>query len=971
MVRLVVKATLSGCSTYPRRTSFPDAQSLERQDLALKLARAFSLQPGSFRLAYRDDDNDLIELVSTSDLREALDYFSSDVSSSSSASTSGWFGVGGSTSAPKPDSPDCITLKLELLVHYDGPSLSESGSSVYSLGASSRSRSGSSSAGSDDSRGWASLRVDDGPAPRARRALSAESSTTDAESDRWILRPAYSDSRAQGARGQAGRGEVRGERNGGDDDDDDWDRRTVSSASQAHGAARPPPSRRRARHREPFDAQRIPPALDSHGDALSPNFARGRFTPADPHPYPLYPDDPSAPSYPHFHTAYPPPPFYPHHVPPPAPPPHFSPGYPPPFFPPHPHALLHAHPYGPYLPPPSPGFYPGDYPPPPAPSFAALSLGSSGGWASPTASQRDRARDLFASSSEGRGSAGGSVSAREAARPEEEEVAEDEDRASSYTVTSSGDGRLEGAEDVGAREGEVSRARDATLVCVVCGDEIWGPRYTCAVCEAYDLCQECERLPDPPTSSASATHDTSHILLKIPVSSSATSSGSSSSASASSIKAAVSRAASLAAPSTRPSTSTTTSIAHEHHHQTAPHVHGDVADYWNWWTTWYGPHAHAHAHLRAAYHPPPPPSSWYASAAGPPPASAPPSTSTSVPHPVESETTADREEPAAPLAVPPPPAVLALSPLPAPPLPPPASPLPPLAATPYHLPPAPPAPPPPPPMYPLAPRRPAVRALASYGLYEYANHGVSCRHCSRVIPGPSTMGVLPTADGKERGVRWLCANCPTSPSYDLCPDCEPLSQQIHDPTHAFLRITHPLRRPLPSVKALLPLLYARATAPRPGSATAAAPLRERPERDLMDLQSESSVTSVDSGGSGSSGGSTRTRLGVAGAGAGGSWAELAGGRAGAAAGEVIDHGRVMCDACGRRVRGIWMACCHCQSSYDLCAPCLLEGRAAQQAHNPAHVFVALKRTVNWELHERLTRSQSRRPRALLEVDLYA
>ena len=432
----------------------------------------------------------MIELVSTSDLREALDYFSTDASSSSSASTSGWFGVGSGTSTVQPDSPECITLKLELLVHYDGPSLSESGSSVYSLGGSARSRSGSSSAGSDDSRGWASLRVDDGPVPRARRALSHGSSTTDAESDRWILRTAYSGSRALGGRAGGGRSEAHGD----DDDDDEWDRRTVSSASQPYGAARAPVSRPSARHRDLFDSQRIPPALDSHRDALSPNFARGRFTPADPHPYPLSPDrDHSyASSYPNLHGACPPPPFYPHLPPPP---PHFSHAYPPAFFPPLPHAHLHAHPHPRYLPAPPPGFFPGapgDYPPPPASSFAALSLGSSGGWASPTASQRDRARDLFASSSEGRGSEGESASVRGAARPEEDESAEDEERVSSYTVTSSGDGRVEGDAQGEVREG--STAQGAAFVCVVCGDEISGPRYTCAVCEGFDLCQEVRQL---------------------------------------------------------------------------------------------------------------------------------------------------------------------------------------------------------------------------------------------------------------------------------------------------------------------------------------------------------------------------------------------------------------------------------------------------------------------------------------------
>ncbi|GAA5902006.1 hypothetical protein JCM8208_006661 [Rhodotorula glutinis] len=959
MVRLVVKATLSG-SSYPRRTSFPDAFSLGRHDLALKLARSFSLQPGSFRLAYRDDDNDLIELVSTSDLHEALDFFSSDASSSSSASTSAWFGIGGSTSTAKPDAPEYITLKLELLVDYDGPSLSESGSSVYSLGGTSSSRSGSSSAGSDDSRGWRSLRIEGGPVPRSRRALSTGSTTSDAESDRWILRTAYSDSRAPGGRGRGGQSEGReeGER---EVDDEEWDRRTVSSASQAFGAARPHASRRRARHQDPFDAHRIPPAPDSHGDGLSPNFARGHFTPADPHPYPLYPDrehaHAHAPSYAHLHGAYPPPPFYPHHLAPPPPPPHFAHAYPPPFFPPFPHAHLHT----PYPPPPAPGFFPGDRPPPPASSFTALSLGSSGGWASPTASQRDRARDLFASSSEGRGSAGGSASAREAARPEEDERDGDDEgeRASSYTVTSSGDGRPEGDREVDVREGEGSRARDGAFVCVVCGDEISGPRYTCAVCEGFDLCQECERLPDPPASSASTAHDSLHILLKIPVASSTTSSSSSSSASASSIKAAVSRATSLAHPSTRSSTSTSTSTAHERVH--APHPGVDVADYWSWWSSWYGPHAHAH--LRAAYHPPPPPSSWYASAAGP--VSAPGSTAASVPRPVKDEPPAARD---APVAVPPPSVALALPPVPAPPLPPTAPAPPALGAAPYTVPPAPPVPPPPPPMYPLASRRPPVRAHPSYGLYEYPNHGVACRHCSRVIPGPSAMGVLPTADGKERGVRWLCANCPTAPSYDLCPDCEPLSQQIHDPSHAFLRITHPIRRPLPSVRALLPLLYVHAPVQRPASSAPSASVREMPERDLLDLQSESSVTSVDSGGSGSSGGSARTEFGSSGTGGG---AGAAGQGTATAVGDVINHGRVMCDACGRRVMRIWMACCHCPTSFDLCTPCLLDGASAKQAHNPAHVWVALKRPVDFALHERLTKHQSRRPRGLLEVDLYA
>lgn len=62
---------------------------------------------------------------------------------------------------------------------------------------------------------------------------------------------------------------------------------------------------------------------------------------------------------------------------------------------------------------------------------------------------------------------------------------------------------------------------------------------------------------------------------------------------------------------------------------------------------------------------------------------------------------------------------------------------------------------------------------------------------------------------------------------------------------------------------------------------------------------------------------------------------------------------------------------HCQGSFDLCTPCLLAGASARQAHNPAHIFVAFKRAVDFDLHDRLTRSMTRRPRGLLEVDLYA
>lgn len=41
-------------------------------------------------------------------------------------------------------------------------------------------------------------------------------------------------------------------------------------------------------------------------------------------------------------------------------------------------------------------------------------------------------------------------------------------------------------------EGEGGRETE-THRCVACGGVITGARYTCAVCEAYDLCQEVRR----------------------------------------------------------------------------------------------------------------------------------------------------------------------------------------------------------------------------------------------------------------------------------------------------------------------------------------------------------------------------------------------------------------------------------------------------------------------------------------------
>ena len=109
-------------------------------------------------------------------------------------------------------------------------------------------------------------------------------------------------------------------------------------------------------------------------------------------------------------------------------------------------------------------------------------------------------------------------------------------------------------------------------------------------------------------------------------------------------------------------------------------------------------------------------------------------------------------------------------------------------------------PPPPPSVYlinglggPSAPL--SVQPIDPSALQQHAqtvtDHQVSCNACR--LPIIST--------------RWLCANCPTDATYNLCSDCEKSSHH-HDPMHAFIRIVYPLRKPLPRMHALIPIVYA-------------------------------------------------------------------------------------------------------------------------------------------------------------------
>ncbi|BGP33276.1 hypothetical protein JCM10296v2_005070 [Rhodotorula toruloides] len=664
----------------------------------------------------RDDDNDLIELATTADLVECLDYFSTDPSLSSASSAH---------SLAKPAA--CITVKLEVIVEYDGPSLSETdaASSVWSAPSSWR-RVGAapaSRAGSFGGEREAVLR---------RWRMQQQEATVDGEeedavSDDWIRRPAFAvaagartpiDSASSSASVSASAIDA--------DNEQDWDTRTVSSISFAPARAplsNAPLSRRPANVSE---------------DALYPNFAPpprwlASLGPAAQPPYPLpfslspysaprvpvgvRPERASGSGYP-LHA------FAPH------------PSYrPPPLFPPTERTFAQ-----------------------PAVRSVANSLDDFC-LASPTQSLRERVQDLFAPSSDEdslRGRGGGDpLLGREVQTGSLFAPARKAE--SSYTVTDSDADSPAPlpppppppAHDKNSIFRVPARARNLVLAgeywCADCGRK----RYSCAVCEGFDLCRDTIPL----------RHDPSHILLKIPIS---LSSSSSSSALASA------QVLASALPHPAPSPAEISEASEGSYLQ-----EGDLTWYWSWWEKWYAQMQvlnGAKGQVEVSKH------SWDA---------------------LEGRTSAgatgERRER-------------------------------------HTYPPEPPAP--------AAPPAP---------------------------PAPPSLASQNSA---------------------ICPTCEPLSTRIHDPTHTFLRLTHPLRRSLPSIsQGLLPVLCLP-------------PSKEHDEED----------------------------------------------------GEVV-HRTVICDACGVRIKGAWMRC--------------------SAGHNPSHVFAALKRPVDLELLKSVTRITSRRPRGLVEWDLYA
>ncbi|KAF9221473.1 hypothetical protein BS17DRAFT_785470 [Gyrodon lividus] len=119
---LVVKCTFD---RWNKRISFASARNCSYDLLRNKIEQCFSLYATPYVIAYKDDDGEVTDITTESDLTEAIQYFqagSDDPPISSAASI-----LSGRSFGSKR-----ITLRVHITVDYDGPSLSDT-SSLASL----------------------------------------------------------------------------------------------------------------------------------------------------------------------------------------------------------------------------------------------------------------------------------------------------------------------------------------------------------------------------------------------------------------------------------------------------------------------------------------------------------------------------------------------------------------------------------------------------------------------------------------------------------------------------------------------------------------------------------------------------------------------------------------------------------------------------------------------------------------------
>ncbi|KIK08918.1 hypothetical protein K443DRAFT_671967 [Laccaria amethystina LaAM-08-1] len=137
------------------------------------------------------------------------------------------------------------------------------------------------------------------------------------------------------------------------------------------------------------------------------------------------------------------------------------------------------------------------------------------------------------------------------------------------------------------------------------------------------------------------------------------------------------------------------------------------------------------------------------------------------------------------------------------------------------------------------------------------------------------------------GTRYQCAHCPSATaSYSLCEACEAQSYLVHDPMHIFFKLPRPVQRPIQAPYALLPPLYQLPA----GTRNSNTPEADGPRAYLKSLV----------------------------------------------------HPAALCDRCLDCIHGVWFRCAYC--GIDLCDTC-----EAVDTHDDTHVFMVFKSTIDMQL----------------------
>ncbi|KAH0582797.1 hypothetical protein H2248_010706 [Termitomyces sp. 'cryptogamus'] len=133
------------------------------------------------------------------------------------------------------------------------------------------------------------------------------------------------------------------------------------------------------------------------------------------------------------------------------------------------------------------------------------------------------------------------------------------------------------------------------------------------------------------------------------------------------------------------------------------------------------------------------------------------------------------------------------------------------------------------------------------------------------------------------GIRYQCANCPSSPrAYNLCENCEQRSYIVHDPMHIFFKLPRPVHKPIEDLFPMVPILYQMPVGP---------------QSPFMDTTEPAAYLNN------------------------------------------LKHASSLCDRCIKVIVGAWFRCAYC--ARDLCDTC-----EAVDTHNDTHVFLVFKSLVD-------------------------